>query len=161
MDEQTIMQSDPIAGDRAAGASERTPPHAPRTEPVGPTTDGGPTDAPTDGGPADAPDDAPRDGPLDREAILEALKSVYDPELGINIVDLGLVYEIEITDGDVDITYSLTTMGCPIGPLIEDQMRAVVGKLEGVGEVRPEMVLRPAWSPEMMSDEAKAALGVF
>lgn len=152
MDEQTIMQSDPIAEHRSAGASERTPSQAPRPDPVGPTTEGGP---------ADPPDDPSRGGPLDREAILEALKSVYDPELGINIVDLGLVYEIEITDGDVDITYSLTTMGCPIGPLIEDQMRAVVGKLEGVGEIRPEMVLRPAWSPEMMSDEAKAALGVF
>jgi metal-sulfur cluster biosynthetic enzyme len=97
-----------------------------------------------------------------KDAVLEALKNVYDPELGINIVDLGLVYEVEISDGgDVDITYSLTTMGCPIGPLIEDQMRQFLTGVPGVGEVRPEMVLRPAWSPEMMSDEAKAALGIF
>ena len=96
------------------------------------------------------------------EQVLEALKSVVDPELGINIVDLGLVYEVEVgAGGDVDIQYTLTTMGCPIGPLIEDQMRAFLAPLDGIGEVRPEMVLRPAWTPEMMSDEAKAALGMF
>jgi len=61
----------------------------------------------------------------------------------------------------VDIRYSLTTMGCPIGPLIEDQIRAFLAPIEGLGEVRPELVFRPAWSPEMMSDEAKAALGIF
>jgi metal-sulfur cluster biosynthetic enzyme len=94
--------------------------------------------------------------------IRQALTQVYDPELGINIVDLGLVYEIDVHDnGDVDIRYSLTTMGCPIGPLIEDQMRAFLAPIDGIGEVRPELVFRPAWSPEMMSDEAKAALGVF
>ena len=96
------------------------------------------------------------------EQVLEALKSVIDPELGINIVDLGLVYEVDVAEGgDVDIQYTLTTMGCPIGPLIEDQMRAFLAPLDGIGEVRPEMVLRPAWNPEMMSEEAKAALGMF
>ena len=97
-----------------------------------------------------------------REQVLEALKSVYDPELGINIVDLGLVYEVDVdTEGGVDIRYTLTTMGCPIGPMIEDQMRAFVIAIPGVDEVRPEMVLRPPWSPEMMSEESKAALGIF
>ena len=97
-----------------------------------------------------------------QDQVLDALRSVYDPELGINIVDLGLVYEVRIdAEGGVDIEYSLTTMGCPIGPLIEDQMRGVLAPLPGAGEVRPEMVLRPAWTPEMMSDEAKAALGIF
>jgi metal-sulfur cluster biosynthetic enzyme len=94
--------------------------------------------------------------------IFEALKNVIDPELGINIVDLGLVYDVTVhDDGGVDIQYSLTTMGCPIGPLIEDQMRGFLQGVPGVGEVRPEFVLRPAWTPEMMSDEAKAALGIF
>ena len=98
----------------------------------------------------------------DRDAVLEALKNVYDPELGINIVDLGLVYDVRVDDsGGVDIEYTLTTMGCPIGPMIEDQMRALLVSMEGVEEVRPEMVIRPPWSPEMMSDEAKAALGIF
>jgi len=107
---------------------------------------------------------APGDGDDEglRQKILEALKQVYDPELGINVVDLGLVYSIDVQDnGDVDITYSLTTMGCPIGPLIEDQIRAFLAPVEGIGEVRPELVFRPPWSPELMSDEAKAALGIF
>jgi metal-sulfur cluster biosynthetic enzyme len=98
----------------------------------------------------------------DRDAVVEALKNVIDPELGLNIVDLGLVYEIDIdAEGGIDIQYSLTTMGCPIGPLIEDQMRSFLRGIPGVGEVRPEFVLRPPWTPEMMSDEAKAALGIF
>jgi metal-sulfur cluster biosynthetic enzyme len=107
--------------------------------------------------------DADGDGaPVARERILEALKQVYDPELGINIVDLGLVYGVDVDEnGDVDIRYSLTTMGCPIGPLIEDQIRAFLAPIEGLGDVRPELVFRPPWSPELMSDEAKAALGIF
>jgi len=96
------------------------------------------------------------------EQVRDALRSVVDPELGINIVDLGLVYEVKVSqEGDVDIEYTLTTMGCPIGPLIEDQMQAFLAAVPGIREVRPEMVLRPAWSPEMMSEEAKAALGMF
>jgi metal-sulfur cluster biosynthetic enzyme len=99
---------------------------------------------------------------VSRERILDALKQVYDPELGINIVDLGLVYDVDVHEnGDVDIRYSLTTMGCPIGPLIEDQIRAFLAPIEGLGEVRPELVFRPPWSPELMSEEAKAALGIF
>jgi metal-sulfur cluster biosynthetic enzyme len=97
-----------------------------------------------------------------KDQVLERLQQVFDPELGINIVDLGLVYTVEIDDaGGVDIEYTLTTMGCPIGPLIEDQMRACLAQLSGVQEIRPEMVLRPAWTPEMMSEEAKASLGMF
>jgi metal-sulfur cluster biosynthetic enzyme len=103
-----------------------------------------------------------QEGVVSAVRVLDALKQVYDPELGINIVDLGLVYDVQVSDeGDVDITYSLTTMGCPIGPLIEDQIRAFLAPVEGVGEIRPELVFRPPWSPELMSDEAKAALGIF
>jgi metal-sulfur cluster biosynthetic enzyme len=93
--------------------------------------------------------------------VLEVLRGVHDPELGINIVDLGLVYGVEIDGGTVHITYTLTTMGCPIGPLIEAEMKQFLSGIEGVGEVEAEMVLRPPWTPEMMSDEAKAALGFF
>jgi metal-sulfur cluster biosynthetic enzyme len=96
------------------------------------------------------------------DQLYEALKNVYDPELGINIVDLGLVYDVEVSEtGAVRIEYTLTTMGCPIGPLIEQQMQASLANVSGVTSVETEMVLRPAWSPEMMSEEAKAALGYF
>jgi metal-sulfur cluster biosynthetic enzyme len=98
---------------------------------------------------------------LTTERVLDALKNVYDPELGINIVDLGLVYDVAIADGSVHVEYALTTMGCPIGPLIEQQMQAILEQVPGVRAVDAEMVLRPPWSPEMMSEEAKAALGYF
>jgi metal-sulfur cluster biosynthetic enzyme len=98
---------------------------------------------------------------LSKDSVLEALKDVIDPELGINIVDLGLVYEVRIEVDTVHIEYTLTTMGCPIGPLIEAQMQQLLGGFPGVQNVEAEMVLRPPWTPEMMSEEAKAALGYF
>jgi metal-sulfur cluster biosynthetic enzyme len=102
-----------------------------------------------------------QDGELTEERVLEALKNVLDPELGINIVDLGLVYDVDIREETVHITYTLTTMGCPIGPLIEEQMARMLADVPGIDQVDAEMVLRPPWSPEMMSEEAKAALGFF
>jgi len=101
-------------------------------------------------------------GPATEETVREALKHVMDPELGVNIVDLGLVYDVEISqDGKIYIEYTLTTMGCPIGPLIEHQMQSFLENVPGVTSVEAEMVLRPPWSPDMMSEEAKAALGYF
>jgi metal-sulfur cluster biosynthetic enzyme len=101
-------------------------------------------------------------GDLTEDRVLEALKQVIDPELGINIVDLGLVYDVGIRpDGAVHIEYTLTTMGCPIGPLIEQQMQSLLAGIPGVTSLEAEMVIRPPWSPEMMSEEAKAALGYF
>ena len=120
--------------------------------------------APVDGAP-DTIDLGQANGAPDQETlkeqVLEVLKEVHDPELGVNIVDLGLVYGVEIDGGTVHITYTLTTMGCPIGPLIEAEMKQFLSGVEGISEVNAEMVLRPAWTPEMMSDEAKAALGFF
>ncbi|HEX5626474.1 MAG TPA: metal-sulfur cluster assembly factor [Actinomycetota bacterium] len=111
----------------------------------------------------DAPvEGAPNGGPATEESVREALKHVVDPELGINIVDLGLVYDVEISEeGTISIEYTLTTMGCPIGPLIEHQMQSFLENVPGVTSVEAEMVLRPPWTPEMMSEEAKAALGYF
>ena len=101
-------------------------------------------------------------GPATEQSVLEALKHVVDPELGINIVDLGLVYDVDISEsGAIHIEYTLTTMGCPIGPLIEQQMQSFLEDVPGVASVEAEMVLRPPWTPEMMSEEAKAALGYF
>jgi metal-sulfur cluster biosynthetic enzyme len=110
-----------------------------------------------------APSSIPVDGNGARlkEQVLEALRNVHDPELGINIVDLGLVYGVEIEGDAVQITYTLTTMGCPIGPLIEAEIKRFLADVEGIDRVEAEMVLRPPWTPEMMSEEAKAALGFF
>jgi metal-sulfur cluster biosynthetic enzyme len=119
--------------------------------------DGEGATANTNGGAA-----APGEGPATEQAVLDALKHVVDPELGINIVDLGLVYDVEISEeGAISIEYTLTTMGCPIGPLIEHQMQSFLENVPGVTSVEAEMVLRPPWTPEMMSEEAKAALGYF
>jgi metal-sulfur cluster biosynthetic enzyme len=93
--------------------------------------------------------------------VMDALRKVNDPELGINIVDLGLVYDVRVEDGTVHIDYTLTTMGCPIGPLIEEQIRQMLEPVEGVDQVEAEMTLSPPWTPEKMSEEAKAALGFF
>ena len=93
--------------------------------------------------------------------VMDALRKVNDPELGINIVDLGLVYDVRVEDRTVHIDYTLTTMGCPIGPLIEEQIRQMLEPVEGVDEVEAEMTLSPPWTPDKMSEEAKAALGFF
>jgi metal-sulfur cluster biosynthetic enzyme len=96
-----------------------------------------------------------------KDRVVSALRNVVDPELGINIVDLGLVYGVDIQGNAVHITYTLTTMGCPIGPMIEAEMKQFLSGVEGIDTVDAEMVLRPPWTPEMMSEEAKAALGFF
>jgi len=95
------------------------------------------------------------------EKILDVLRNVLDPELGINIVDLGLVYHVSVEGEKVRIEYTLTTMGCPIGPLIEEQMKQFLDGVPGVSEVDAEMVLTPPWTPDKMSEEAKAALGMI
>src|SRR5512134_3766844 len=115
-----------------------------------------------DAEPADAAMPAPGDGRPTEDQVRDALRHVIDPELGINIVDLGLVYEIDVSpEGHVHVEYTLTTMGCPIGPLIEHQMESFLSGVPGISQVEAEMVLRPPWTPEMMSEEAKAALGYF
>jgi metal-sulfur cluster biosynthetic enzyme len=91
--------------------------------------------------------------------VMEALTNVIDPELGLDFVELGLVYGVEVQDGDVHITFTLTTPGCPIGPQVTEQMEEFVGELDGVVEVECEMVFVPPWSPERMSEDAKFALG--
>ena len=95
-----------------------------------------------------------------REQVEAALKTVNDPELGIDIWNLGLVYEVAIDDSNnVKIDYTLTTMGCPIGPMIEEEVKGATREIEGIGEVNMEMVMYPPWSPEKMTPLAKSALG--
>jgi len=98
---------------------------------------------------------------LGDDEIRAALSTVEDPELGLDIVSLGLVYGVEATAGRVRVIYSLTSMGCPMGPMIDREIRDVLGGLEGVESVETELVFDPPWSPETMSDDAKFLLGVY
>jgi metal-sulfur cluster biosynthetic enzyme len=98
-------------------------------------------------------------GTVTEDEVLEALEEVIDPELGLDFVSLGLVYDVEIEGAEVYVTFTLTTPACPIGPQVSEQMREFVGDLEGVEKVHPKMVFDPPWSPEMMSEDAKFALG--
>src|ERR1700733_1607584 len=117
-----------------------------------------PTDAPVaDAQPADAPVAHP-EVPTE-EDVYEALEEVIDPELGLDFVSLGLVYDVAIEKEDVFVTFTLTPPACPIAPQVSEQMKEFVGDLPGVAEVHPKMVFDPAWSPEMMTDDAKFALG--
>jgi len=91
--------------------------------------------------------------------VMDALSNVIDPELGLDFVELGLIYSVEVQDGNVHVTFTLTTPGCPIGPQVNEQIEEFVGELDGVRSVQPEMVFTPPWTPEMMSEDAKFALG--
>ena len=93
------------------------------------------------------------------EDVEAALTNVIDPELGLDFVELGLVYEVEVDDADVHITFTLTSPGCPIGPQVSEQMKEFVGELDGVESVHPHMTFNPPWTPDLMSEDAKFALG--
>jgi metal-sulfur cluster biosynthetic enzyme len=97
---------------------------------------------------------------VSEDVVIEALREVYDPELHYNVYDLGLVYDIGIKDSDVKILMTLTTPMCPIGPMITEQIQETVGLMPGVKNVDVEFTFDPAWSPEKMSDEARADLGL-
>ena len=93
------------------------------------------------------------------QEIEEALTNVIDPELGLDFVELGLIYGIQQDSGNVMVTFTLTTPACPIGPQITEQIEEFVAPLEGVRSVKSEMTFDPPWSPEKMSEDAKFALG--
>ena len=90
---------------------------------------------------------------------MEALRQVEDPELGMDIVELGLLYDVEVEDGKVHVLFTLTSMGCPVGPMLEEQIRDVVAAMPGVEKVESELTWDPPWSPERMSEDAKFILG--
>ncbi len=94
-----------------------------------------------------------------REDVIEALHQVEDPELGMDIVELGLFYDAEVEGSKVKVVHSLTSMGCPAGPMIQQDIHTVVGSLEGVEEVETELTWDPPWTPDRMSDDAKFILG--
>jgi metal-sulfur cluster biosynthetic enzyme len=94
-----------------------------------------------------------------KEEVLEVLRQVEDPELGMDIVDLGLLYDVEVEGPKVRITYSLTSMGCPAGPLIAGDIDRAAREVEGVEEVDLELTFDPPWTPDKMSEDAKFILG--
>ena len=95
-----------------------------------------------------------------REEVVEALRQVEDPELGMDIVDLGLLYDVEVEGPKVKVIHSLTSMGCPAGPMIQEDIAATVrGMFADVEEVELELTWDPPWTPERMSDDAKFILG--
>jgi metal-sulfur cluster biosynthetic enzyme len=91
--------------------------------------------------------------------VQDALANVIDPELGLDFVELGLIYDVEIEGDDVFVTFTLTSPGCPIGPQVSEQIAEFVGELDGVANVFPKMTFTPPWTPDLMSEEAKFALG--
>jgi metal-sulfur cluster biosynthetic enzyme len=93
------------------------------------------------------------------DEVRDALTNVIDPELGLDFVELGLVYDIEVEDEEVFVTFTLTSPGCPIGPQVSEQMEEFVSELDGVSRVYPKMVFTPPWTPDLMSEDAKFALG--
>jgi metal-sulfur cluster biosynthetic enzyme len=94
-----------------------------------------------------------------KEEVLEVLRQVEDPELGMDIVDLGLLYDVEVEGPKVKIIYSLTSMGCPAGPLIAGDIERAAREVEGVDDVELELTFDPPWTPDKMSEDAKFILG--
>jgi metal-sulfur cluster biosynthetic enzyme len=94
-----------------------------------------------------------------RDDVIEALRSVEDPELGMDIVELGLLYDAEVQGPKVKVSYSLTSMGCPAGPLIQQNIEEVVRSMPGVEDVETELTWDPPWTPDKMSEDAKFILG--
>ena len=96
-----------------------------------------------------------------KDSMLGALENVIDPELGVYIVNLGLVYDVDLTDeGLAIVNMTLTSMGCPLGPVIVDQVKTALSELPEVKDIEVNIVWQPAWSKDMMSRYAKMALGV-
>ena len=93
------------------------------------------------------------------EDVEEALANVIDPELGLDFVELGLIYGIDVDEGRVHVTFTLTSPACPIGPQVSEQIDEFVGELDGVEDVTSTMVFSPPWTPDRMSEDAKFALG--
>lgn len=93
--------------------------------------------------------------------ILTLLKDVEDPEMGVNIVDLGLIYDVKIENEEITIEMTLTSPACPAGPEIIQAVRDKLYSIQGISDVRVKLVWSPRWIPEMMSDEARDMLGLF
>jgi len=97
---------------------------------------------------------------ITRDSVIEIMKQVYDPEIPVNVVDLGLVYAVQVDEGDVHVLMTLTAPGCSMGPMIAQQAEWAISELEGVEDVEVEMTFDPPWSPELISEDGKKLLGI-
>lgn len=94
------------------------------------------------------------------DEVYEALRDVYDPEIPVNVVDLGLVYDVKVDEGNVDVKMTLTFAGCGMGPYIAQQAEWRLAELEGVEDVNVEVVFDPPWTPDMITEDGKKLLGM-
>ena len=94
-----------------------------------------------------------------RDDVVEALRQVEDPELGMDIVELGLFYDASVEGENVRVTHTLTSIGCPVGPMIQEDIERVVQEIPDVEQVSSELTFEPPWTPDKMSDDAKFILG--
>ncbi len=99
-------------------------------------------------------------GGITKEDVLNALKSVYDPEIPFNVVDLGLVYEVKVNDGDVYVKMTMTFPGCPVASMIVMQAEEAIKRIDGVKSVKVELVWDPPWTPDRISPELREELGL-
>ncbi|HEV1998347.1 MAG TPA: metal-sulfur cluster assembly factor [Candidatus Dormibacteraeota bacterium] len=100
--------------------------------------------------------------PLDPETVMESLKAVVDPEIGIDLVNLGLIYDVAVNDNNITVKMTLTGPGCPVGPMLQSQVYGVTAGLPGARNVQVDLVWTPPWDPRTMaSEEAKDLLGIW
>jgi len=97
---------------------------------------------------------------LEQGTVLEALRDVYDPEIPVNVVDLGLIYTVEVADGDVHVEMTLTAPGCGMGPYIAQQAEWRIAEIEDVEDVQVDVVFDPPWTPDMITEDGKRLLGI-
>ena len=103
----------------------------------------------------------PEDGKIDPDQVWQALRSIHDPEIPVNIVDLGLVYSVNIDDGTVDVTMTLTSPGCGMGPVLVQDVEERVARVPHVLDVDVNLVFDPPWSRDLMTEEAQLELGIY
>ncbi|MBF16574.1 MAG: aromatic ring hydroxylase [Chloroflexi bacterium] len=97
---------------------------------------------------------------LNNDTVMEALRDVFDPEIPVNVVDLGLIYSVEVSDGDVHVEMTLTAPGCGMGPYIAQQAEWRIAEIDDVEDVQVDVVFDPPWTPDMITEEGKALLGI-
>ena len=97
---------------------------------------------------------------LTKEKVMDALKEVFDPEIPVNVVDLGLIYDVSLKDGDVAVNMTLTAAGCGMGPYIAQQAEWAISEVDGVEDVSVELVFDPPWSPDRITEDGKKLLGI-